>query len=184
MPPVRALPWRHCSDSWIQRRGPFRRGAEIALSNASAASHSWRHLPPSKRVRCAGGVVGGFGWHAPSLYPPAAGGGQVFERLFVQSQLLGLLALFCFLDVSHIFPSYLLVVKSTWCSRSTHYLFTLLVRSIWVPEGQASFARKLRVVKSGQKVVEHSLMRAMVRPKQPIRVHVNIAACQFMDGHG
>ena len=43
----------------------------------------------------------GFGWIASSLYPPAAGGGQVFERRFVQSQLLGLLALFCFLDVSH-----------------------------------------------------------------------------------
>ena len=119
----------------------------------------------------------GNGGHASSLYRLAAAGGQVFERLFVQSQLLGLLALFCFLDVGHTSPSWLMslftVQKVCWRQE--------LIRS-GIAFGQRArpfLANELRLIKSGEEIVEHQLVRALRGGEQPIGLHVDQASDKF-----
>lgn len=119
--------------------------------------------------------MGRFGWHEPSLYSLATASGQVFERFFAQSQLLGLLSLFCFFYVSHTSLSWLVFVYGLKKYVSAEERLGIAFRQ----RGRPVLASELRPIKPGEEIVEHQLVRALRGAEQPIGLHMDQASAKF-----
>jgi hypothetical protein len=116
--------------------------------------------------------------YLPSFYLATSASIQVFDRFFVQLQFLcfrRLPALFRFLDVGH---TYLSLLMSLFRVKKVCFGKEGLIRS-GIVSGQRTrlfLASELRLIKPGEKIVEHQLVRALGGTEQVTHVQPRVTS--------